>query len=218
MSHSTSTSYSTSASTSASTSFVAGVAVGLAAASVSSRRNDGVSEKDYRSNGVNFYDYYGTKLSFDFSKYSDCANSTFYTHPSNYDGRFGGSGILKRYSRRIGGALSLGVHHFLILDTEYWYYVYEWMDDSRAHVGVTKSLRNENGLCTEYQRENIKDVWEAVKNATLGKNYSSDYNCNHWCDRVLHQLGYKGADTHWNCKCVTNSHHPAWIKDACNII
>lgn len=216
-----SVSSSVSASTSTSntlTAFVVGVAVGAAFSSSVSKYSESVSESEKKRYGVNFYDYYGSKLNINFCSYSDCSSSKFYSNPVNYDGRFGGSGILKRYSRRIGGGLSFGVHHFLILDTPNWYCVYEWMDDDRAHCGVTKSLRKENGRCQTYQRENIKDVWLAVKKATMGKTYSKNYNCNHWCDRVLHELGYNGADSKWNCVCVTNSDHPMWVEDACTII
>ena len=52
----------------------------------------------------------------------------------------------------------------------------------------------------------------------MGKTYSKNYNCNHWCDRVLHELGYNGADSKWNCVCVTNSDHHMWVEDACTII
>lgn len=135
--------------------------VGAVAASVGSIRNDSVSEKDKIRYGINFFDYYGTKLCNDFCCYSDCAYSTFYFNPSNYDGKFGESGTLKRYLRRIKSAV--GVHHFLLIDIPNCYIVFEWMDDSRAHFWDKKSLRKENGICTTYQTEKIKDVWNVVK-------------------------------------------------------
>ena len=90
---------------------------------------------------------------------------------------------------------AVGVYYFLLIDTPNCYIVFEWMDDSRAHCWATKSLRKENGICTTYQTEKIKDIWNVVKNASIGKYYSSSYNCNIWCDRVLSELGYSGADT-----------------------
>ena len=90
--------------------------VGAAVASLSSHNNK-VNSEDCRSNGVNYYDYYNDKLCFDFNRYSDCANLTFCTHSSNYDGKIGGSGSLNRYSRRIGDGMSFVVHHFLILNS-----------------------------------------------------------------------------------------------------
>ena len=60
------------------------------------------------------------------------------------------------------------------------------------------------------------EVLDAVQKATLGKKYSEEYNCNIWCDKVMSYFGCD-CDTHWNCVCVTNSDHPTWIKDSCNI-
>ena len=175
------------------------------------------SSSSSSSSSISRSDFSGTILSgSDFSTYSDAAKGTYYTHPSYYDGRNGESGTLKRYSRRIG--VSFGVHHFIVLDTPEWYLIYEWMDDSRAHCCAAKSMMKGNGICTTYQTEKVEDVWNAVKKATIGKSYSSNYNCNHWCDRVLHELGYSQAYAPWNCSCVTNSSHPMWIEDACNII
>ena len=37
--------------------------------------------------------------------------------------------------------MSFGVDHSQILDSQYWNYIYKCMDDSSAHVGVTKSLK-----------------------------------------------------------------------------
>lgn len=145
------------------------------------------SASNSNSSSKSTYDNSGTELSSrDFSTYSDAARGTYHYHPSYYDGRDEESGTLKRYSRRIG--VSFGVHHFIVVDTPDWYLIYEWMDDSRAHCCAAKSMKKENGICRTFGTEKIKDVWNAVKNATIGKSYSSNYNCNHWCDRVLHEL------------------------------
>ena len=173
-----------------------------------------IPENRRKSGMVNYYDREGTDLSIDFSNHSDIASGVYTFSQDVYDGRNGEYGNLKRYSRRIGSAL--GVHHFLILDIPGYWVVYEWMDDSYAHCCRCKTIKGKNGFCFNFGEYKMSEVWDAVKKATLGKKYSKEYNCNIWCDKVMSYLGWN-CDTHWNCVCVTNSDHPAWIEDSCNI-
>ena len=90
------------------------------------------------------------------------------------------------------------------------------MDDSYAHCCKCKKIKGKNGFCKNFGEYKMSKVWDAVKKCTIGKKYSSSYNCNIWCDKVMAYLGWN-CDTHWNCACVTNSDHPYWIEDSCNI-
>lgn len=118
--------------------------------------------------------------------------------PSSYDGRHGEVADVYVRSRRVSAFF--GVHHFIVCDVPSYdkWIVFEWMDDGRKFYAC-KSLYGQ--MCMYLGRFKVKDVYKAALQASNGRSYSSDYNCNIWTENVAYKLG-KNITVHWNCSCV----------------
>ena len=130
---------------------------------------------------------------------SSSTNSTKY-YINNYwiDGSYGGEAKVYVKSRRVEAYF--GVHHFIACDVssnDKWI-VFEWMNYGRDFYEC-ESLNA--GTCCYLGRFNMSDVYDAVKKASDYYSYSSDYNCNHWTEKVASNLGIN-IKVHWNCACV----------------
>ena len=127
--------------------------------------------------------------------------------PSWYDGRFNEYGNLQVRSKRVSAFF--GVHHFFRFevlrsdltngsDADSKWVVFEWMDDGKKFYACDGLWSNH---CIDLGNYYLKDVYKAAAEASDGRSWSKDYNCNIWTETVARKLG-RNITVHWNCSCV----------------
>mmetsp|Transcript_3059 Transcript_3059/g.5151 ORF Transcript_3059/g.5151 Transcript_3059/m.5151 type:complete len:167 (+) Transcript_3059:45-545(+) len=132
------------------------------------------------------------------------AASTRYTHKDWYTGAERAQVYVR--SRRID-YVKLGVHHFIAAklidgDDRDWR-VYEWGTDystkyESARYKTSSILGKE---CCSLGVATLDQLNAACDIADARGPYSSDFNCNHWTQKVAECVGWD-IEVHWNCDCV----------------
>lgn len=102
-------------------------------------------------------------------------------------------------STRVAQALGLGVHHYIACDgiDDRWRVV-EW-DRDGVHIYSTTGLRGKT--CASIGKYKLGDVLRAAENSAYGSSYGTNFNCNHFTEKLVGKLGYD-ITLHWNCSCV----------------
>ena len=102
-------------------------------------------------------------------------------------------------SKRIDFTFGVGVHHGIVLDlpkeNEYW--ACEWGNSGKDVYRGTKQNSVYHKTLGSFK---IRDIYDAVNKASFGASYGSNYNCNHWTEKVARYLGCS-ADCRWSGTC-----------------
>ena len=138
------------------------------------------------------------------SSSSNCSTAVTprYTHPTWWTAELDKMVEVTVEATRIKKQICLGAHHFIVCDGvgDGKFRIAEWSSQGLVVYAVDKI---QSYSCLNLGRHKLCNVWNAVQEASIGKNYSIYYNCNHWTENVALKLGYKIA-VHWNCSCVTS--------------
>ena len=128
------------------------------------------------------------------------SSGPYYTHPSWYNGNGDEFGEVQIRSKKSFG---LGVHHLVRFDmpssSKRNWAIFEWMSDGSNFYACDHISTN---YCINLGSHYLKDVYEAAKKASNGHSYSSNYNCNDWCENFAWYLDKRNITVHWNCSCV----------------
>ena len=125
-------------------------------------------------------------------------NTTYYTHESYIDGRYGEKGYVYIVANDCASFSTFGAEHiFILMDNEEWaqYKVYEWtVHDLKMYACKSVKFRKKKYLGI-YR---VSDVYRAAKRASYGEEFNTiTYNCKDWVKRVEKILNNIGSSYLW---------------------
>lgn len=119
------------------------------------------------------------------SKLAKTPNTTYYTHESYIDGRFGEKGSVFIVANDCARFSTFGVEHeFILMDNDDWseFKIYEWtIHNLKIYACGNVKFRKKKYL-GQYR---VSDVYDAAKFASKGKKFNTlTYNCKDWVKEV----------------------------------
>ena len=116
-------------------------------------------------------------------------NTTYYTHRSYIDGRFGEEGETYVVANDCANFSTFGAEHvFILMDDDNWphYKVYEWtINNLKMYACSSVKFRKKKYL----GRYKVSVVYRAALEASEGQKFNIfTYNCKHWVKEMEYLL------------------------------